>query len=65
MVLLAEFVIVVPTVGFYFFENINVWEVFKELANEQSIEGKLEWVAGKIISEVAEDIGNGRVHFSG
>jgi hypothetical protein len=65
MVLLAQFVIVVPTVGFDFLKNINVWEVLKELTNEQSIEGKLEWIAGKFISEVDEDVGNGRVDVRG
>jgi hypothetical protein len=65
MVLLAEFAVIVPTVSFDFFENINIGEVFKELANEQSIEGKLKRVAGKLLFEVAEDVGNGRFHVSG
>jgi hypothetical protein len=62
MVLPAEFAVIVPTVGFDFFENINMGEVFKELANEQSIEGNLKRVAGNFLFEVAEDVGNGRVH---
>ena len=65
MVFLAEFVVIVPTVGFYLFENVNIREVVKELANKQSIEGKLKWVAGKFVSEIADDIGNGRVHVIG
>jgi len=65
MVFLGQFVIIVPTECFDFFENINVWEVLKEFANEQSIEGKLERVAGEFFSEIDEDVGNGRVHVRG
>ena len=52
MVLLAELAVIVPTVGFDFFEKVNICEVFKEFLDEQSIEGKLEGVAGKLFPEV-------------
>jgi hypothetical protein len=65
MVLLAEFAVIVPTVGFDLFENINIREVLKELANEHSIEGKLKGVAGKFVFEVDEEVGNGRVQVRG
>jgi hypothetical protein len=65
MVFLVDFAVIVPTVGFDFFKNIDIWEVIKELANEQSIKGKLEGVAGKFFSEIGEDVGNGGVQVSG
>ena len=52
MVLLGQFVIVVSAVGFDFFENIKCLGVLNEFTNEQSIEGKLEWIAGEFFSEV-------------
>ena len=64
MVLLTEVAVVVPTKGFDFFENINIWEVIQEFSNELSIEGKLKVVARKFISEIEKDIGGDRVDVS-
>ena len=61
MVLLSQFAVVVPTKGFDFFENINIWEVIQELSNELSIEVKLKGVSRKFISEIEKDIGGDRV----
>lgn len=61
MVFLGQLAVVVPTIGFDFFENINIWKVIEELSNELSIEGKLKVVARKFISEIEKDIGGDRV----
>ena len=62
MVLLSQFAVVVPTIGFDFFENIKIREVIQEFLNEVSIEGKLKVVARKFISEIEKDIGGDRVN---
>ena len=65
MVLLSQFAVVVPTVGFDLFENIHIWEVIQKLSNELRIEGKLKVVARKFISEIEKDIGGERVNVRG
>jgi len=65
MVLLSQFAVVVPTIGFDFFENIKIWKVMQELSNELRIEGKLKVVARKFISEIEKDIGGERVDARG
>ena len=65
MVFLGQLAVVVPTIGFDFFENINIWKVIEELSNELSIEGKLKVVARKFISEIEKDIGGERVDARG
>ena len=61
MVFLGQAAVAVPTIGFDFFENINIWEVIEELSNELSIEVKLKGVSRKFISEIEKDIGGDRV----
>jgi hypothetical protein len=49
--------VVVPTIGFDFFEKINIWEVIQELMNELGIEVQLKGITRKFISEIEKDIG--------
>ena len=65
MVFLGQFAVVVPTIGFDFFEHIYVWEVNEELANELSIEVELKVVTRKFISEIEKDICGERVDARG
>jgi hypothetical protein len=50
--------VVVPTIGFDFFEKINIWEVIQELMNELGIEVQLKGITRKFISEIEKDIGD-------
>jgi hypothetical protein len=61
MVFLGQLAVVVPPVGFDFFENINIREVIEEFSNELSVEVKLKGVSRQFISEIEKDIGGNRV----
>jgi len=61
MFFLGKLAVVIPTIGFDFIEDINVWEVIEEFSNKLSIEVKLKGVSRELISEIEKDIGGDRV----
>jgi hypothetical protein len=52
----SRFVVVVPAKCFYFFKDIDGWEVIEELADEGTVDIVIEGVARQAVFEVAEDL---------
>jgi hypothetical protein len=57
----GELVVEVPAEGFDFLEDVEVWEVAKELEDEEFVEGFVEGIAVEVVLEVVENGAGSRV----